>query len=228
MPARLFHALFFGLILGSPLHAHQVPNMTVEAGFAGDGGYELKVNLDPRVFLSGNPASLPPVPASWFLDQSPEQRNTTFQQASAHIGRTLQFWLGGTALKDPAISWQALDGATNVAVSPDTAETHLLGTLKGVAPAGAGSFSLEYARDGQVSLILLTTTPGMDEPRVQVLFAGERSRPVTIPSAKPQPPPSPRTVQAAPPPQRSHWPAVLAVSALLAFIAGALRFKASR
>jgi hypothetical protein len=223
MPARLFTALTFCLILGSAVHAHQVPNMTVEAAFAADGGFEIKVNLDPRVFLSDNPASLPPVPASWYLDQTEDQRRENFQQATSHVGRMLKFQLGRDALKEPAINWQAMDGATSLAVTADTAETHLLGTLRGVVPEGADSFTLEYARDGQVSLILLTTTPGMTEPKVQVLFAGEASRPVAVPAGRPAPEPETQA-------QRSHGPAALALVVLLAVIAvaGFRRLRARR
>lgn len=221
MPARLFTALIFCLIVGSATHAHQVPNMTVEAAFAADGGFEIKVNIDPRVFLSDNPTSLPPVPASWYLDQSEEQRHDTFRQATSHIGRMLKFLLGKEALKEPAIDWQAMDGATSLAVTADTAETHLLGTLRGAVPEGADRFTLEYAREGQVSLILLTTIPGMTEPKVQVLFAGEASRPVAIPAGRP----APETKA-----QRSQGPAALALVVLLAVIAvaGFRRLRARR
>lgn len=227
MPARLPTALIFCLIIGSAARAHQVPNMTVEASFAADGAYEVKVNLDPRVFLSDNPASLPPVPASWYLDQSEDQRRGTFRQATAYVGRTLRFLLGGTALKEPAIDWLAMDGATNVAVTADTAETHLLGTLRGSVHEGADRFTLEYAREGQVSLILLTTTPGMTEPKVQVLFAGESSRPVAIPAGQPRPAsPAPASEGV----QRSQGPAALALVVLLAFVAaaGVRRLRARR
>ncbi len=223
MPARLFTALIFCLIVGSAVHAHQVPNMTVEAAFTADGGFEIKVNIDPRVFLSDNPASLPPVPASWYLDQSEEQRRDTFRQATSHVGSMLKFQLGKEALKEPSIEWQAMDGATSLAVTADTAETHLLGTLRGAVPEGADRFTLEYARNGQVSLILLTTTPGMTEPKVQVLFAGEASRPVVIPAGRPAPGPETQA-------QRSQGPAALALVVLLAVIAvaGFRRLRAKR
>lgn len=225
MPARLSTALIFCLIIGSAAHAHQVPNMTVEASFAADGAYEVKVNLDPRVFLSDTPASLPPVPASWYLDQTEDQRRGTFRQASAYVGRTLRFLLGVTALKEPAIDWLAMDGATNVAVTADTAETHLLGTLRGTVPEGEGSFTLEYARDGQVSLILLTTTPGMTEPKVQVLFAGESSRPVAIPAGRPRPAsPAPASEGV----QRPLGPAALLVLLAAIAAAGVRRLRARR
>jgi len=227
MPDRLFTALIFCLIVGSATHAHQVPNMTAEATFTSDGGFEVKVNIDPRVFLSDNPASLPPVPASWYLDQSENQRRSTFRQATSHVSRMLKFQLGKEALKEPAIDWQAMDGATSLAVTANTAETHLLGTFRGAVPEGADRFTLEYAREGQVSLILLTTTPGVTEPKVQVLFAGEGSRPIAIPAGRPRPEPPP---PARGPSQRSQGPEALALVVLLAVIAGAglRRFRARR
>ncbi len=218
MPARLLTALIFCLIVGSAAHAHQVPNMTVEADFAPDGGFEIKVNIDPRVFLSDNPTSLPPVPASWFLDQSEDQRRDTFRRATSHVGRMLKFQLGKEALKEPAIDWQAMDGATSLAVTVDTAETHLLGTLRGAVPEGADRFTLQYAREGQVSLILLTTTPGMTEPKVQVLFAGESSRPVAIPAGRPK---TEQKAQNSPPPAAEQDQSAIsaAAGALVALLA---------
>ena len=53
--------------------AHVVPNMTVEADFAADGVYTLSINVDPRTFLAADPTTLPPVPGSWYREQTPEQ-----------------------------------------------------------------------------------------------------------------------------------------------------------
>lgn len=177
----------------STVHAHQVPNMTVEADFSEGGCYELRVNMDPRTFLSRKPTSLAPLDAAWYLEQSPEQRETTMKMAADMLRAQLRMWLGGSQVPLPEMSCQPLDGATNTPMREDTEELHLLATLRGMMPAGAGDFALEYAQEAQVSLILLIKTPDVPEPRVQVMFPGERSRPVKVPgspavvSSMPQP-----------------------------------------
>lgn len=161
--------------------AHQVPNMTIEATFDAMGSYELKVNLDPRVFLSSIPTSLPPVAADWYLTQSPEQVKATFGQAEEHLQKHVEVSFSGKAQPLRGMTFVAMDGATNQAVTPETAETHLLGTMRAEVPVGAGDFVLSFAREAQVSLILLLKTPEMAEPKVQVLFPGETSRAIQMP-----------------------------------------------
>ena len=71
---RVLGAAFLALLeVAGVAHAHVVPNMTVEAEFNSAGGYTLRINVDPRTFLAADPTSLPPVPASWYLEQTPEQ-----------------------------------------------------------------------------------------------------------------------------------------------------------
>lgn len=154
--------------------------MTIEATFESSGDYELKVNLDPRVFLSSIPTSLPPVAADWYLSQSAEQVKATFAKALEHLEKHVEVRFGGQVHPMAGITFVAMDGATNQLVTPETAETHLLGTLRSRVPAGAGEFTLGFAREAQVSLILLLKTPEMSEPKVQVLFPGESSRPVKV------------------------------------------------
>lgn len=162
--------------------AHQVPNMTVEATFEAGGAFELKVNLDPRVFLSSIPTSLPPVAADWYLNQTPEQVQASYKAATEHLKKHLEARFGGIAQAWSEVVWQAMDGATNEKVTAETTETHLLGVLKGKVPAGKGEFGLAFAKESQVSLILLLKTPEMSEPKVQVLFPGETSRPLVVPT----------------------------------------------
>lgn len=160
--------------------AHQVPNMTIEATFEASGDYELRVNLDPRVFLSSIPTSLPPVAADWFLSQSTDQVKSTFAKATEHLQKHLEMRFGGKVEPIVGMTFVAMDGATNQPVTDETAEMHLLGTLRGRVTAGAGEFVLGFAREAQVSLILLLKTAEMAEPKVQVLFPGESSRPVKV------------------------------------------------
>lgn len=206
LPSLLLLLLLHGW--SSTLQAHQVPNMTVEASFEDSGGFELKVNLDPRVFLSSVPTSLPPVPADWILSQSAEEVQRTQAQASEHLQKHLEVRLGGKAISQAAITWRAMDGATNLEVNSETTETHLLGTLKGQVPSGQGEFVLSFAREAQVSLILLLKTPEMVEPKVQVLFPGETSRPLKVPESRPVMP----TAQAR---GKGGWKVVLVLGSVL-------------
>ena len=218
-PRFLSACLLALLICGGPVSAHQVPNMTVEATFEPAGTFELKVNLDPRVFLSSIPASLPPVSADWYLNQSPDQVQASYKQAVEHLKKHLEVRFGGQPIPLPEVSWQAMDGATNQPLTRETAEAHLLGTLRGAVPSGRGDFALGFAKEAVVSLILLLKTPEMPEPKVQVLFPGESSRAIPVPSA-----PAVPEVRAASPPKPSQplgqgWAGWLAGSALVAFLA---------
>lgn len=174
--------LFWYLLTAGEALCHQVPNMTIEADFADDGVYELRMNLDPRVFLSRNPSALAPLDAAWFLEQSPEQRQQTFQQAEALLKAQLKLMLGGQQEVMPKIEWQPLDGATQTPMHEETEEVHLLAIVRGEVPERAGDFMLGYAKEAQVSLILLIKTPERPDPLVQVMFPGETSRAVPVPS----------------------------------------------
>jgi hypothetical protein len=178
----LLRCLFLCLCASAAVRAHQVPNMTIEATFEASGSYELKVNLDPRVFLSPIPTSLPPVAADWYLEQSPEQVRVTFTQAIEHLQKHVEISFGGKVQPLAGMTFVAMDGATNQPVTPETAETHLLGTLRAEVPVGAGEFVLGFAREAQVSLILILKAPEMAEPKVQVLFPGESSRAIQVPA----------------------------------------------
>jgi len=202
------------LISAGIVRAHQVPNMTIEATFESAGTFELKVNLDPRVFLSSIPTSLPPVEAEWYLNQTPEQVQATYLQATGHLKKHVEARFGGVAASLAEMSWQAMDGATNLPVTQDTTETHLLGTMRGMVPAGQREFVLSFARAAQVSLILLLKTPEMTEPKVQVLFPGESSRAIQVPTlaevkAAPTPPPA----------SPSQWPIWLGAGLVAALVA---------
>lgn len=170
--------------------------MTVEADFTAEGSYEFRINLDPRVFLSRNPAALAPLDAPWLLEQSDEQRQHTFQQGETLLNQQLRLMLGGQLKPWPKMDWRPLDGATGTLMHEETEEVHLLATLRGQVPAGVGDFALEYAKEAQVSLILLIRTPDAPDPRVQVMFPGERSRPVPVRS-KVNPPPMPISAEIA-------------------------------
>ena len=173
--------LILGLFLCASAQAHQVPNMTIEAEFGSAGSFEMKVNVDPRVFLSPQPASLPPVVASWYLDQSPEQVKESLKKATEYLEKNLKLIFGSETFVLPECSWQAMDGATSLPLTAETTEVHLLATLKGAVPASSREFVVGFGAEAQVSLILLLKNPGQREPKVQVIFPGENSRPFVTP-----------------------------------------------
>lgn len=193
---RVFAAVCL-LLPATLARAHQIPNITIEAMFAADHTYTLRVNLDPRVFLSAQPTSLPPVEAAWWLEQSAEEQKQTLQRARDYLGKNFQLSFSGQTSVMPECAFTALDGGTMEALTPDTAETHLLAVGKGRVPGGADAFELAFGSEANVSLILLNSQDGKPERRPQVLFPGESSRPYKI---SPAPAMSAATAAPAPPP----------------------------
>jgi hypothetical protein len=183
MPHSLRYFLLT-LFLAASAKAHQVPNMTIEADFDSQGHFEMKVNVDPRVILSDQPTSLPPVVAAWYLEQTPEQVKTTFEKAVAYLSANLKLQFGSVVLPLPEVTWQAMDGTTNLPLTTETTEVHLLATIKSAVPIGQGTFALGFGQAAQVSLILLLKNPSLTEPKVMVLFPGETSRPFSVTTSK--------------------------------------------
>jgi hypothetical protein len=173
-------SLLMLLFLVVSASAHQVPNMTIEADFDSKGQFAMMVNVDPRVILSDQPTSLPPVVAAWYLEQTPEQVKATFGKAAAYLKETVKLQFGSVVLPMPEVSWQAMDGTTNLPLTAETTEVHLLATINGTVPAGQGTFALGFGQAAQVSLILLLKNPSLTEPKVMVLFPGETSRPFSV------------------------------------------------
>jgi hypothetical protein len=160
--------------------AHVVPDMTIEADFDAGGGYSLRINVDPRTFLAADPKSLPPVPGSWYRDQTPEQVAATHEKAQQYFVRSLGVLFNGQKIALPACQIQAMDGADNTPLNAETQEVHLLGTASGQVPADATTFQIDFAKDANTSLILLNKKAGTAEIRPQVVFPGETSRPVQL------------------------------------------------
>lgn len=188
--------------------AHVVPNTTVEADFAADGTYTLRINLDPRTFLAEDPATLPPVPASWYRDQTPAQVAATQEKARAYLARAISFIFNGD-LKHPLpeCSIQPINGENNTPLGEDTKEVHLLATAKGVQPPGATVVRLDYSRHATTTMVLLVSQPGKSEPRAIVVFPGELSKEVALsrPVVAPRPaPPSAQSMNAVAVSQSSH------------------------
>jgi len=165
------------LALGCIAEAHVVPNMTIEAGFDSDGGFTLRINVDPRTFLAADPTSLPPVPGSWYREQTPEQTAATHEKARKYLSRALGLVFDGRKTPLPTCEIQAIDGADNTPLKPDTQEVHLLATMRSSPPHGSRSFQIDFAKDANTTLILLQGRKGSPDVRTQVVFPGETSRP---------------------------------------------------
>jgi hypothetical protein len=173
------------------VRAHVVPSMTVEADFAADQSYVLRINVDPRTFLAADPTTLPPVPASWYREQTPDQMAATHQKAQEYLSSALGVLFGGQKSVLPAYEVQAIDGADNTPLKEDTQEVHLLATVRGRVSTGATTFQIEFGKDANTSLILLHTQAGKAELRPQVIFPGETSRVFQFTQAAEPPPASP-------------------------------------
>ena len=167
--------VLFAAVLGcGTVCAHTVPSMTVEAEFGTDHSYVLRINLDPRLFLSTNPTTLPPVEAAWWREQSEGQKKASLQQAIDYVQKALTLIFGGKAIALPAFSFQPMDGAANTPFTAETKEVHLLAETRGKAEAS--EFQVALGKEANTSLILLNSYGGNVERRPQVLFPGETSR----------------------------------------------------
>lgn len=177
------------LCLTAAVQAHVVPSVTMESEFARDGGYTLRINLDPRVFLSDRPTTLPPVSAEWFLGQTDLQKQATFEKAEAYLKANFSLLFSGRQMALPAGEFVPLDGATSEPLTPETAETHLLYTAHGQRPPEADKAQIVFGRNANVSLILFSSEEGREEKQTQAVFAGETSPPFKLTViATPMPP----------------------------------------
>jgi len=218
---RLFRAVFLALLaVASSVQAHVVPNMTVEAEFNSAGGYTLRINVDPRTFLAADPTSLPPVPASWYLEQTPAQVAATHEKAQQYLASSLGVLFDGKKIELPPCKIQAMDGADNTILKADTQEVHLLATASGELPPSAATFQIDFAKEANTSLILLHTQAGKTELRPQVIFPGETSRPFQLHVIAASPPVVAPPVPPSPPPKanEAYVLIALAVVCLLGFI----------
>lgn len=194
MPSPCFRALVLVLrpllLAAVPAFGHTVPDTAVEAVFSQDGTYALTVNLDPRAFLAANPSTLPPVPASWYLGQTPEQAAATHQKAGEYIRRCVRLMFNGHAAPLPPFTFQAINGATNAPIDAEAQEVHVLAVARGSLPPGASSFQIDYAKEATTALILLSSQSGQPAPRAQAVFAGEMSKEVPLRPGPSAPPPA--------------------------------------
>ena len=199
-------ALACCVMLTARAAAHQVPSLTVEALFSADRSYILRLNLDPRLFLSDQPASLPPVPIEWYREQNAAEREATRQKAADYLQRALTLRFGEQTKPVGQCEFQPMDGATNMPLVEDTKEVHLLATAKGKVPDGVTSFAVALSQDATVSMILMNSFEGTMERRPNVIFPGETTRPYELPI----PPPAASKPAIGMPPDTEAAPAGLA------------------
>lgn len=224
MLSRVFRSLVLKaaapvvLALGCVAEAHVVPNMTIEAGFDSDGGFTLRINVDPRTFLAADPTTLPPVPGSWYREQTPGQTAATHEKAREYLSRALGLVFDGRKIPLPACEIQAIDGADNTPLKPDTQEVHLLATAHSSAPPGSGSFQIDFSKDANTTLILLQGRKGAPDVRTQVVFPGEVSRPFAFQvEKKPEVTAPPRPVVSK---AGRVWVGILTASAIIILVIG--------
>ncbi|MDB6120007.1 MAG: hypothetical protein JWO08_3788 [Verrucomicrobiaceae bacterium] len=160
--------------------AHAIPSLTVEAIFNADRSYVLRVNVDPRLFLSTKPTELPPVEAAWYRDQTPEQLKATEKKSNEYLASALSLIFSDHATAFPPITYQPMDGATNLPLAADSKEVHLLAEMHGQVPPGALNSAIAVSKEANTSVILINSQEGKQERRPQVLFPGETSRPFEL------------------------------------------------
>jgi hypothetical protein len=213
---QMLHRILFALLaFVGPLHAHNVPSITIESQFTADETFDLTIHFDPRIFLAADPRTLPPVDGTWFSNQSPDQASATLIKADEYLRKSLGLVFNGRPIPLPKLTIQPVDGADNTPLSPDTQELHFLAQCAARIPKEATEFQVVFAKSAAVDLILLNTLENTADRRPQVLFPGETSRPFlfrhTLRSA-------PIATEASPPVPAS--PSVTLLIALVAVFVG--------
>lgn len=172
----LLSSVFAGLA-----EAHTIPTLVVEAEFTAQRTATFKVNLDPRLFLADQPATLPPVPASWWFDQDEKSQTESRTKADSYINRILAFKVGDTRIHG-AWNISPIDSASAFPLGTDSAEVHLLAEFTGPLPNSEGPFALQVHQSCPVGLILVNSLEGQDQRKPQSLFAGETSVGFALPA----------------------------------------------
>ncbi|MCE9518541.1 MAG: hypothetical protein K8R87_03085 [Verrucomicrobia bacterium] len=167
-------------LMGPVLFAHTVPTITVEAEFSAGREITLRVNLDPRLFLSEQPTSLPPVPATWWFEQNEAARASSLAAAQAYLEKNILFQAGDFRIGG---GWTvvAIDSSSTFPIGPNSAEVHFLAEHRGSLPDDAGDFKVTLDQRAAVGLILLNSTEGKAERHPQAIFPGESSRGFKLP-----------------------------------------------
>ncbi len=182
---RTLASLVIWLAAGAA-NAHQVPSLGLDLEIINASTCRLKLDIDPRLFLSDKPATLPPVEAAWYRDLSPAKLDAAEASAAEFIRSRLVFKLGEVSI-NPTWKFLAMDPSGNQPLSATSKEIHLLADATAAIPAGVSTFQLSLDPNSSAALTMLTTIDGEAQRRPQVIFPGEQSRPITW-TAAPTPP----------------------------------------
>lgn len=184
-PGPWSKSLLLAWAFTTSLAAHPIPTLVVEAEFHPDHTCEIRVNMDPRLFLHEVPSTLPPVPGSWWLDQDDVARAQTSEKARAHLDRTLHFTWNDAPMR-PGWEVIAIDSTLATELTPTSAEVHLLARSRVPLHPLQGELKARLEKSSAVPLILLTTGPGSKQVP-QSVYPGESSRgfspAITVPPA---------------------------------------------
>jgi hypothetical protein len=166
----------FAFCTAGAAFAHQVPSITLEADFARNRSFTLRINLDPRLVLSDEPTTLAPVPGAWYLERSPAEVAKIHEDCTAYLKKNVELVFGAEITPLPSLQVIPIDGAENTPLTPETPELHLLATGRGILPGSAKDFALRLGRESNSSVILLNKVEGREEPSLRVVFPGETSQ----------------------------------------------------
>lgn len=174
-------------------HAHPIPTLVVETVFEQNGNYELKVNLDPRLFLNPVPSSLPPVPGTWWVEQDASAQAKNKKEAVDYLGRTVQF-LQSSSSTPLSLNWEilAVDSVLITPLTATSAEVHLLASHRGKLVASGGDFKVALDKSSAVPAIVVNRVAPAGKPEPQSVYPGESSRTFPLPIATTQAPPEPK------------------------------------
>jgi hypothetical protein len=167
------------LLWSAAMQAHTVPALNLETEVS-SGGRTIRflLNIDPRLFMSTTPMQLPPVTAQWYRDLSPVAKMGAEKAATDFIAKSLALSADEHPLQ-PTWVFVPIDGADNTPMSEKTTELHMLAAATLSLPEGSKSFLLRLSQQCPAALTMLSVVDGKAARRMQVLFPGEESRPLT-------------------------------------------------
>jgi hypothetical protein len=162
------------------LWAHYVPNLVLEVDVtSATRKVELRLNLDPRLFLAEDPRDLPPVPASWYLEQSIDEKAETERRALEFVRAALTLLAGGEGVEIKSWRFEPIDGATGLALDEEAEEVHLVAITDVELPVAAPNPAVRLESATKVALVLLMSLDQEEERSPQILFPGETSSPLS-------------------------------------------------
>lgn len=162
----LFHRVcIFALALGAPISAfaHKVSAVSVVAEFD-TKKQTFKVELAMDVDPTGDPAVDDQVP--------PEQAARNFATESIEI-----FFDDQHVKPEPAIR---LVTTTDENTPKELTRKAVIGTLAGTIPKGAENFLLRVTENTEAAVVMVTNKDGKPARRLQVLYPGEFSNPLSL------------------------------------------------